>query len=452
MKKLGIIDVGSNSTRLVIVELLGEKAFKIVDEAKEAVRLGKDIQEDGSLNPARVDLALRTLKYFKNVCNLHGVDEMLVVATAAVRAAKDQKAFLDQVKQELDFDIRVLSGEEEAFYDYFGIINSIVFEEGLIIDIGGASVEIAYVKDKQLKEAVSLPFGAITLTESFGLQDEVKEKNLMQLRSYLLNQYRALPWLGDIKNVVLIGVGGTIRNIGKISRKAQDYSLERIHNYEMSGEEVTQITQMVSSMNLKQRKKIKGLSKARADIFAAACEAVRVLVEYCQVQKFIVSGHGVKEGLLYEYLQGEKTPVDDVLGFSINHLMKQYNVNPVITGKVWQTASQLYHMSNKALNNGLSAATQELKLLKTAVMLYRIGTEIRCYSFYKHSFYMLLSANINGLSHREIVMTAYTILYHQKENFEELPYGYRDLLSEEDIRLTQKLASILNQAVRLALV
>ncbi|MDF2877760.1 MAG: exopolyphosphatase [Clostridia bacterium] len=443
MKNIGIIDLGSNSTRLLIVRLLDHNGFKVIHELKEAVRLGKDMGADGCLNAARKEVAMKTLQYFISVCETYNTHEIIAVATAAVRAATDKEAFLEEAKIKTGLDIRVLSGEEEAFYDYFGIVNSISFTEGLIIDIGGASTEIIYVQDRAFKECISLPFGAITLTEKFGLTDDIKEENLAALRTYLIEQYDALPWLSQIKDVVLIGVGGTLRNIGKIDRKLKEYSLDRTHHYKMDTQAVEEITCMVGSMSLKQRRKLKGLSKTRADIFVAACEAVKVLTQYCRIKKLIVSGNGVKEGLLYEYIQGEKLLVRDVLEFSTDNLMQQYQVDKERTDQIWRRAKYLLDFS-KSTYDKVEDAT---KILRTAVMLHRIGVQVSCYDFHKHSFYMMLHADLNGLSHREILMVAYTILYHPKEEFENLFYGYKDLLGEQDISMTQKLGVILKMAI-----
>lgn len=443
MKNIGIIDLGSNSARLLIVRLLNNKGFKIIYDVKEAVRLGKDIKEDGSLNTERVEIAIKTMRKFKSTCKVYNAEEIYAVATAAVRGSKNQEQFLKKVKKEADIDLRVLSGEEEAFYDYFGIINSLNFTNGLIMDIGGASTEIAYVKDRYIKEAISLPFGAITLTEKFGLNDETKEYNLTNLKKYLTDQYKSIPWLSKINDVNLVGVGGTIRNIGKIHKKQKNYPLEIIHNYYMYKDDVIEIVDMVGSTNLKQRRKIKGLSKNRADIFPAACEAVRALIEYCEVSHLIISETGVKEGIIYETIQGERAAVENVLDFSINNLMEQYDVNKVFANKVWQMARAIYYTSTEPSNIDKNIE----RILKTASMLCKIGTEISCNGFEKHSFYMIMNSNLNGLNHKEILMAAYIILYHQQDEFIDLNYEFRHILTDNNIKTIEKLAPILKKAM-----
>ena len=119
MKKIGIIDIGSNSIRLVIVQINKDNSFRVIDEIKESVRLGKDMTVDGELNPSRIDNAVYTLAFFKRLCIIQNITEILAVATEAVRKASNQIEFLNRVKLELSIEIRVLTGIEEAYYDYF---------------------------------------------------------------------------------------------------------------------------------------------------------------------------------------------------------------------------------------------------------------------------------------------------------------------------------------------
>ena len=124
MKKIAIIDIGSNSIRLVIVQINKDNSFRIIDEIKESVRLGKDMTLEGELNSSRIEMAISTLSFFKRLCIIQNVNEILAVATEAVRKATNQIEFLNRARSELSIDIRVLTGIQEAYYDYFGAINS----------------------------------------------------------------------------------------------------------------------------------------------------------------------------------------------------------------------------------------------------------------------------------------------------------------------------------------
>ena len=195
MKKIGIIDIGSNSIRLVIVQINKDNSFRVIDEIKESVRLGKDMTTDGGLNPSRIDNAIYTLAFFKRLCIIQNITEILAVATEAVRKASNQIEFLNRVKSELSIDIRVLTGIEEAYYDYFGAINSMDFSDALIMDIGGSSSELIFVENRKLKSSISLPFGAINLTEKFSLQKAMNIKSETAIKEFLTSLYKDIPWL-----------------------------------------------------------------------------------------------------------------------------------------------------------------------------------------------------------------------------------------------------------------
>ena len=167
MEKIGIIDLGSNSARLVIVELFGDGHFMVVDELKESVRLGQDMERDGFLKPQRVAETIKTLKMFRKLCDASNVDRIIAVATAAVRRAKNQRSFLDEIQATCGIQVKVLSEEEEAPLVYRGVINSMDIPKGIILEIGGGSTKIVYYNRRNMLNYVTLPFGAVTLTDLF---------------------------------------------------------------------------------------------------------------------------------------------------------------------------------------------------------------------------------------------------------------------------------------------
>ena len=167
MEKIGIIDLGSNSARLVIVELFGEGHFMVVDELKESVRLGQDMERDGFLKPQRVAETIKTLKMFKKRCDASRVDPIIAVATAAVRRAKNQRSFLDELQATCGIKVKVLSEEEEATLVYRGVINSMDIPKGIILEIGGGSTKVGYYNRRNMLNYATLPFGAGTLTDPF---------------------------------------------------------------------------------------------------------------------------------------------------------------------------------------------------------------------------------------------------------------------------------------------
>lgn len=441
MKRVGIIDIGSNSVRLVVVECGAERSYRIFDELKETVRLGDDLDRTGELKATRMDQAMKALKMFKSLCEAVQVEEIIAVATAAVRNAKNRAIFLSRIQEEVGFTIRVLSGEEEAHFAYWGVINSIALTDGLVMDIGGGSTELIWVQNREIRQSISLPFGAITLTERWGLDRAISIEQEQRLHQYLLDQYRSVPWLTEARQLLLIGVGGTFRNLGKIDRVRKHYPLETAHNYRMLPQDICLHYQTFRIKDPNQRKKMAGLSKDRADIILGATAAIAILVEFLEIPEIAVSGNGIREGIIFDYLLGDQ-PVQDVLDFSINNIMTKFQLN--------KKHAQHIHKLTQSLFDQLRALHQiedpgAVKLIRTAALLHDCGIPVRYYNHHEHSFYIILNSAIHGLTHRELLMSAYIAASHRKDTMAHLP-RYDTMLSKKDQEMMLKIGVLLRIA------
>lgn len=440
MKRIGLIDIGSNSMRLVLVRINSSNSYKIIDELKETIRLGEDMDENSNLHPNRIDNAVKYLKIFKNICDSINVDNIIAVATEAVRKAPNKEVFLEKVKKETGIEIRVLSGEEEAYYDYLGVIHSMDVKNTLIMDIGGSSAEFILVIDKKIKHSISLPFGAINITKKFNTSDAISPATEKELADFFYSMFKEVHWLNNLKIDTLVGVGGSIRNIGKIHKKLKSYPLNIIHNYKVDASDVIDIFNMVKTQSIEDKKKIKGLSKERSDIFTGACAAVCALINFCDVKSLSISGNGLREGLLYEYLTENNCNLEDVLDFSITNLIKNLDVNE-------NHSNQIYNISNKLfqeLKDIMNIEMDMSKILKTASMLHDCGVSINYYGHHLHSFYIIINSRLYGLSHRELLMSAYIASFHRKEDNKINILEYKDLVSKEDVEIIKKIGALLN--------
>ena len=265
MEKIGIIDLGSNSARLVIVNLFTEGYFMVVDELKESVRLGQDMERDGFLKPQRVAETIKTLRMFKKLCDASGVTRIIAVATEAVRRAKNQRSFLDEIQASCGIKIRVLTAEEEATYVYRGVINSMDIPKGIILEIGGGSTKIVYYNRRNMLNYATLPFGAVTLTDLFAGDGLKPEAQAAKMEEFFTEQLKGLDWLTQLDpEVQMIGVGGSFRNVFKISKIVHKYPLDTVHNFNMLMEDFLPLYDMIKVLDLDKKKKIKGLSAERA--------------------------------------------------------------------------------------------------------------------------------------------------------------------------------------------
>ena len=446
MEKIGIIDLGSNSARLVIVNLFTEGYFMVVDELKESVRLGQDMERDGFLKPARVAETIKTLKMFRKLCDSSGVTRVIAVATAAVRRAKNQRSFLDEIQATCGIKIRVLSEEEEAVLVYRGVINTMDIPKGIVLEIGGGSTKIVYYNRRNMLNYVTLPFGAVTLTGMFA-NDELKpEEQAKKIEEYVTAQLKQVEWLQEVDpDVQMIGVGGSFRNLFKISRMVHKYPLDTVHNYKMQVEDFTPVYDMIKFLDLDKKKKIKGLSTERADILPAALAVIKSFVNYMNVEQFTLSGAGLREGIMFNQalpMTIEK-PIADVLNYSLTTLVKYYDCEEKHVEHVVNLSIQLF----KQLRVLHKFPRQYLKILKVAAMLHDCGMRIKYYNHQRHSWYMILNATLYGVTHRDIVLAAFTACCHKKEDINAYDWArYRDIVSDEDLEIVKKLGVMLRIA------
>lgn len=446
MEKIGIIDLGSNSARLVIVSLFADGYFMVVDELKESVRLGQDMERDGFLKPARVAETIKTLKMFKKLCDASGVTRVIAVATAAVRRAKNQRSFLDEIQATCGIKIRVLSAEEEAVLVYRGVINTMDVPKGIVLEIGGGSIKIIYYNRRNMLNYVVLPFGAVTLTGMFEDEKLKPEQQAKKIEDFFTEELKKVEWMKELDpDVQMIGVGGSFRNLFKISKIVHKYPLDTVHNYKMPVEDFTPVYDMIKVLDLDKKKKIKGLSAERADILPAALAVIKSFVKFIGVDSFTFSGAGLREGIMFNQalpITVEK-PIADVLNYSLTALVRYYDCDVKHVEHVVNLSIQLF----KQLRVLHKFPRQYLRILKVAAMLHDCGMRIKFYNHQRHSWYMILNATLYGVTHRDIVLAAFTACCHKKEDINPYDWArYRDIVTDDDLEVVKKLGVMLRIA------
>lgn len=446
MEKIGIIDLGSNSARLVIIEILEGGHFVVVDEIKESVRLGQDMERDGFLKKQRVEETIRTLRMFTRLCDAYKIDKRIAVATAAVRRAKNQRSFLDEVSAKVGLKLKVLTAEEEATYVYRGVINSMDVPKGIILEIGGGSTKIVHYNRRNMLNYQTLPFGAVTLTDLFSADGLKPEEQAEKIEQFFTQQLEQLEWLKTIDpETQMIGVGGSFRNLCKISKMVRKYPLDIIHNYNVHADDFKNIYDMLKVLDLDKKKKIKGLSSARADILPAAFAVTSAFIKYMGFENIVISGSGLREGIMFNQAMPitlEK-PISDVLGYSLNTLVSYYECDKPHIEQVVDLSVQLF----KQLRVLHKFPRQFLKILKVAATLHDTGMRIKFYNHQKHSGYIILNSTLYGITHREIVLAAFVASVHKKDDIQAAEWlEYRQIVNEDDLDAVRKLGVILRIA------
>lgn len=446
LEKIAIIDLGSNTARLLLVEVRENGHFQIIDQLKEAPRLGEGMERDGFLKPQRIQETIRVLKMFRKLCDANGIERIIAVATAAVRRAKNQRSFLDEVSATCGIKLRVLSAEEEAMYVYRGVINTMDVPKGLILEIGGGSTKIVYYNRRNLLNYETLPFGAITLTELFASDNLDPVKQAEKIEEFFTEQLKRIEWLKDVDpEVQMIGVGGSFRNLCRMTKIMKKYPLKSIHNYVVNDTDFNHVYNLLKSLDLDRKKKIKGLSSGRADILPNALSAIAAFKKYMNLGNVIISASGLRTGIMFNYAvpMTMDKPISDVLTYSLNTITDFYGCNQTHTDHVVNLSIQLF----KQLRVLHKFPRQYLKILKVAAHMYDTGRRVGYYNFEKHSGYIILNSQINGISHRDLVMASFVAANSAIEDINPFDWSrYRDLVTDEDADAVRKMGIILRIA------
>lgn len=441
-ERVAIIDLGSNSARLIVMHIYHNGAYNLVYNQKEAVRMSEGMSETGILTRDAMWRAIGTLKVFAHMCELVKVDKILAVATAAVRNAKNGQEFIDLVHQHTGIPLQMISGEAEARLGYIGILNTIDVDNALLFDLGGGSTEITLIKDRQPAEVFSIPFGAVNLTEKFGSQDRISESQLYAMREYIMSRLERLPWLKRL-GLPIVGVGGTARNIAKMDQKFKNYPFPKVHNYRCGPMAFEELWRELTKTTLAQRRKFPGLSSERADIILAGTTIVKSLLDISQATNIIISGCGVREGMFLEYYldkQMQPEVIPDILLHSTRNMLLFYKGNEAHAEHVANLAETMFDKWQPILR----LSSRDRKLLRVAALLHDVGITINYYDHARHSAYLVENARLFGLTHREQMLVAVIAGWHNGPSAKYVRNKiYSEFLDQHNWQTARKLALLL---------
>lgn len=440
-ERVAIIDLGSNSARLIVMHIYANGAYNLVYHQKDPIRLSEGMSVNQRLQANAIERAITTLQGFAHMCNLFNVDRVLAVATAAVRNASNGAEFVQEVEAKTGIVLEVISGSTEAFLGYIGVINTIDIHDAVLFDLGGGSTELTLVRNSKPAELISLPFGSVYLTEQFQTNDRVTEVQLADLRKFVTEQLAQVPWLKKL-NLPIVGIGGTARNIAKMDQKRKSYPFNKVHNYRLGRMSFDELWRALMVTSLGQRRKFPGLSTERADIIVAGSTIVKCLFDITQGTHLIISGCGVREGLFWrDYLlrNSGNQIIDDILIHSANNMLLFYKGDINHCRQVVELALAMFDGWQEL--HELDERSR--KLLHVAALLHDIGITINYYDHPRHSAYLVENARLFGLTHREQMLTAVVAGWHGGPTKFVRNRIYGEFLDEIDWRTAKKLALML---------
>jgi exopolyphosphatase/guanosine-5'-triphosphate,3'-diphosphate pyrophosphatase len=416
-RRLAVIDLGSNSFRLVVFtwgEHGGHGWWRRTDEIHEAVRVGAGLDAAGELQEEPMERAIETIELFAHFCRATGIDDVRPVATSAIRDATNQEDFLKAARKRSGLEIEVLSPEEEARYGYLAAVNSTTLDDGVALDLGGGSLQLSQVRERQALDMRSWPLGAVRMTERFLPGDKTKGKQLKALRAHLAEELASAEWLAEGGR--LAGIGGTVRNLGAAAELAADKPSFGVQGFLLERGALDDLVDRFADMTPKERGEVPGIKPERGDLILAGAVAVQTVMELGSFEALEVTEAGLREGVFYsELLDGRDPPLfEDVRRDSVLNLAATYDTDFAHVEHVARLALSMWDALGEAGAHPGDAGEREL--LWAAAMLHDIGTAVDYDDHHKHSRYLILNAGLPGYTTRETALIGQMARYHRKGN------------------------------------
>jgi exopolyphosphatase / guanosine-5'-triphosphate,3'-diphosphate pyrophosphatase len=443
--RISAIDIGSNSIRQTIADVSLTGTIRVVDEMKAAPRLGAGLYENGTLSEIAIQSALSTLGRMATLATQLGVKRTEVVATSAVRDAANGEAFLKQVKSETGLKVRILHGEDEARLSFRSALAHFDLGVGraVVMDIGGGSLELALSEDGLVERLISMPFGAIQMTERY-LGPDAKKKSLRKLRKHVRQELRRQLSARHWHTSRIFCSGGTFTTLASIylARVGME-SAKTVHGTVIPRVELEHIIDMLRNMSLAERQGVAGLNAARSDIILGGLAVAAEVALRAEAKELVVSAYGIREGILLETAHVAPSPADpgEARERSVLQLAERTHYEQQHSQHVQKLALQLFD----AVGQRLGCIPDDRKLLSDAAVLHDIGYHISYDKHNKHSYHLIEHAELLGMTPAEQIVVANVARYHRGAEPRKKHRNYGGL--ERSVRQTiKKLSAILRVA------
>jgi len=428
-RPVAVVDIGSNSVRLVVYDGLRRSPAPVFNE-KILCGLGKGVAITGKLNESAIVRALSGLRRFRALARQIGCREVYAVATAAAREASNGEAFIDKAEKALGAGISVLTGKEEARYAALGVIAGIPEADGVAGDLGGGSLELIDIKDGKLNDGVTLPLGPLRLMDMSG-------NNMGRAREIVDEYLSKTTILAKLKGRSFYAVGGTWRNLARMHMSHTHYPLHVLHQYTMTRSQAAGMAELVSGLSATALKDVKDVSKSRSETIPYGAMVLERLLHHSQAEDVVCSVYGVREGFLYAKLPRKKMKSDALLA-SCWDFARRYARSPEHELELCDWTDQLFNAGKIKETSG------EQRLRYAACLLADIGWKAHPDYRADRSLGMISQAAFVGVDHPGRVFLALTVFYRYEG--EVMKDDLTRLLDEMNMERAHLLSSVFRLA------
>ena len=459
--RLAAIDVGTNSIHMVVAEINPAlPAFNIIDTEKSTVRLGERYRKTGNLTDEAMGRSLSALRRCQEIAHSCKVDQIIAVATSAVREAPNGQAFIQQVEAELGLSINLISGEEEARRIFLGVLSGMEFQNHphAIIDIGGGSTELILGDSHGPRSLSSTKVGAVRLSDEFLTTDPISLREFERLQAYArgMLEWRVEELRSHIRpgeELQLVGTSGTIESLIRIhASEALGTNPTSLHGYELTLGELKQLTHRLRKMSYAERCQVPGMSERRAEIIVAGAVILQEAMSLLQIPRITACERALREGVIVDWMLNHGL-IEDRLRFqgsvrqrSAINLAHKYHVDLASAERIADFAVSLFDQTQNTLH---AWTDEERQLLWAAGLLHNCGHYVAHSAHHKHSYYLVRHGGLLGYTDVEVEIVANLSRYHRKGAPKKKHVNYQNLTHKTDRQIVDQLSAILKLATAL---
>jgi exopolyphosphatase/guanosine-5'-triphosphate,3'-diphosphate pyrophosphatase len=418
--RIAAIDIGTNSIHMIVVQIRPDLSFEVIDREKEMVRLGAGGLDGRALTPEAVHAALQVLSKFRRLAESHRVEEVVAVATSAVREAENGAEFLQTVHRETGVRPRVISGTEEARLIHSAAVYGVGIPRDIavVVDIGGGSVEVTRGSGTAIELGRSFKLGVIRLTERFVKSDPIDSRDERKLARHINAEIgKYLDQIARAGFDRVVGTSGTILSVGAVlSTSVRRGESTALRNRRIAAKQVRRLRKELAAMTLEQRLRVPGLEPRRADLAVAGVILIDEILRRLGAEELTLCDLSLREGLVLEYIAQHRKQIaradryPDVRRRSVFELAERCNYLPEHAHQVARLAVALFDQTRAI--HGLT--DREREWLEYASILHDVGVHISYERHNMHSYYLIRNGDLRGFEPEEVEAIALIARYHRQ--------------------------------------
>ncbi|MBZ0135910.1 MAG: Ppx/GppA family phosphatase [Planctomycetes bacterium] len=428
--RLAAIDIGSNSIHMIVADTYGPHSFHIIDRERERVKLGAGAFRSGRLMPGPLEAAVQALERMVLLCKRRRVERIIAVATSAVREATNGQQFLDAVRKRAGIEPRLIDGMEEARLIYRGVRHATDLEnrKGLILDLGGGSLEIMYANSKRMIISKSLPLGVQRLRDQFGSEDPLSRKSRNKLTKLITDTVGPLMRRIRQKGVdVVIGTSGSHMTLGLTCLRLRGRDpWGSLNGYEVHASELRDLAGELLSVDAAGRSRLPGIDSRRADVIHFGAAVLVTALRMVKATRFQLCGASIREGMLLDELERihrHKVPAPNPRIASANELIQRTGADPKRAEHLATLALSLFDSTRRLHDLG----KRDRDLLQAAALLDGIGRGMNFLDREHVSYQLIRGGGLRGVTDRELEIIGLTARYSRRGSPKERHRHFAEL-------------------------